>query len=120
MSFMIDCTHSYKWHLLEAIHLTDAFVEKFEEWLKSSVFSAEGVTQAMGDLHSSGENAASVLRKAAAVMIEQLLIKAMSMPASEKKALCEKLQSMIAGNKFGLQESCIHATLLAYMRQHSN
>lgn len=125
---VINTTHySHKWQswhallpLLEAMHSTDAFVEKFGEWLKSSIFSAEGVTQAMEDLHSSGQKAASVLSKAAAVMVEQLLIKAMSMPAAEKKALCEKLQSMIAGNKFGLQESSIHATLLAYMREHSN
>lgn len=91
-------------------------MEKFGGFITDTMFKAEGSSEAKRSLSQCLEEASPILRGVASLMVEQLLIKAMSVPAGDRSALCEKIQSSIAGSRYGLQESDVHPSLLALMR----
>ena len=57
------------------------------------------------------------LRAFAAVLVEQLIMKAVGLPAADKSKLCSKMEQWVAGGMFGLAESDLHPTLLKIVRE---
>ncbi len=57
------------------------------------------------------------LKNFGAVLLEQLVLKATSLPSEDKAKLCSKMEQWIAGSMFGLSESDVHPCLLKIMRE---
>eukprot|EP00435_Cladocopium_sp_Y103_P028458 s883_g7.t1 len=92
------------------------FVTKFGEYLKGGIFNGEGATDAMNTLSGVMKECQSALIGVASLMVKQVLLKTMTMPATEKATVCTKIQGIIAGGQYGLQESHVHPALLSLMR----
>lgn len=81
--------------------------------------ATEGLQGGMQSLRKSMHPCNDLLKKSAALMIEEVLLKAFGCPSQDRKSLCSKMQQWIAGGKYGVSEDDIHATLLTFCRENS-
>ena len=90
------------------------FLKKFAVWVEENRVGVamQGAKESMAALTQSVHMIGADLKNCASVLVEQLLLKATSLPASEKDGICRKIEQWIAGSNFGLEEKCIHPCLL--------
>ena len=81
--------------------------------------ATEGLQAGMQSLRKSMDPCNELLKNSAALMIEEVLLKAFGFPSTERKSLCSKMQQWIAGGKYGVSEDDIHTTLLMFCKDNS-
>ena len=101
----------------------DQFLQMFTEWEKHEdsglALTTGGATEGLKQLRELVNDSSQSIRSCAALMIEEVILKASSLSESERKNLCSKMQQWIAGSKWAVTEDDIHPVLLMFCRDHS-
>ena len=108
---------------LQAVDDGEQFLQSFHLWEEPTEsgldLATEGARQGLKDLRGSITDTAQATKACAALMIEEVVIKAYGYPETEPRGLCSKMTQWIAGSKWGVMEEDLHPTLATFGREHS-
>ena len=105
--------------LMQASDACETFHRNFVEVIQQPavMVAADGASKSLEEMQGALQDWKDPLSYCAALLVERLILKAMTLPKEDKIKLCSKLEQWLAGGNFGLSEAHIHASLLKAMRE---
>ena len=97
---------------MQAIEAAMGFCQKFSDFAEpDSVvwqYHAQGTRDALSQLEQTASGCKAGYQRAATVMIEQVILKALTFTQDEKDNLCAAMEKKLVGGKHGLASEMIH------------